>query len=108
MSSTHASLVRPSFLSQLFEHRHVCNLKAADKLPPQSSDSGFICWVDVVIARLGEAILWISGQGYFLRDVDCSRSFEELALDAYMNSPEQKEQLVRVASQLPGYFTDVQ
>ena len=94
--------VRLGFLSRLFEHRHVCNLMAADVFSPQNEPSVFISWVDIFIARLGEAILWIGGQGCVLQNVKCSRSAEELALDAFMNSPAQKEQLVRAASQLPG------
>lgn len=101
-SCIHHSLVRPSFLSRLFEYRHVCNLTAANTLS-QSEHSVFISWTDVAIARLGEAILWVGG-GCVLQNVKCSKSAEELALDAFMNSPAQKEKLVRVASQLPGYL----
>ena len=104
----HRISVQPSFLSRLFEHRHVCNLTAAKEMTLRGDDSGFICWVDVAIARLGEAVQWIGGQGCFLRDVNCSRSAEELALDTFMNSPVQKEQLVRVASQLPGHYQNAQ
>ncbi|KAF8587265.1 hypothetical protein K439DRAFT_833127 [Ramaria rubella] len=95
------SILRPSFLSRLLEYRQVFNSMTANAAPPHGTGSTLFCWADVVIARLGEAILSISGRGCFVRSVDHSESAEEAALDNFMSSQTQKSQSVRVASQLP-------
>ena len=94
-------LVRPSFISYLFEHRESSYSRSA-RAGGRAHGSIFISWVDVVLAKLGEAILLISGRGNYNFSRSYQLTVEEKAVRSFWNSRNQKEQAIRVASQLPG------
>ncbi|KAJ7630732.1 hypothetical protein FB45DRAFT_1151654 [Roridomyces roridus] len=54
-----AQLVDVAFLTALFEHRKIFNQIAAQSLAPGPS-SAVVCWVDVILFKLGDAVVPIA------------------------------------------------
>ncbi|KAI0051744.1 hypothetical protein FA95DRAFT_201272 [Auriscalpium vulgare] len=55
------SIVEPSSMSQLFDYRRAFHAIAARNLPPGPTSSVVVCWVDVVLTKLVEAIVVVAG-----------------------------------------------
>ncbi|KAF9240909.1 hypothetical protein BU15DRAFT_73766 [Melanogaster broomeanus] len=49
-----ASIFKPSFLHLLFQYRRLFHMLAVKDLSPGSAPPAVVCWVDVVLAKLGD------------------------------------------------------
>ncbi|KAK0465431.1 uncharacterized protein EV420DRAFT_959004 [Desarmillaria tabescens] len=92
----HLTLVlQPSFLRTLFSHRTVFHRFAVSSV--LRSTSTIVCWVDVLLAKLADAIVMVAGDGSQLSDIQHS---EEWHL-------QREEDNLRAASQLPSQWDSV-
>ncbi|KIJ21622.1 hypothetical protein PAXINDRAFT_95165 [Paxillus involutus ATCC 200175] len=55
-----ASIFKPSFLHLLFQYRRLFHIIAARDLRPGSAPPAIVCWVDVVLARLGDVSAFVA------------------------------------------------
>ena len=85
--------VKPSFLHLLFQYRRLFRVIAARDFPPGTAPSAVVCWVDLLLAKLGDVVAFIAAG----LDVDHpDRSLPE-SLRA-----QREEDNLRAAIQLPG------
>ncbi|PBL00741.1 hypothetical protein ARMGADRAFT_1160030 [Armillaria gallica] len=88
-------VLQPSFLHTLFAHRtvfhHIAVSSAVD------ATSTIVCWVDVLLAKLADAIIMVAGNGSQLSGVQHS---EEWHL-------QREDDNLRAASQLPSQWASV-
>ncbi|KAH0838421.1 hypothetical protein J3R83DRAFT_6728 [Lanmaoa asiatica] len=56
-----ASILRPSFLYLLFQYRRLFRVIATRDLKLGSAPLAIVCWVDVVLAKLGDVAAFIAG-----------------------------------------------
>ncbi|KAJ6627132.1 hypothetical protein B0H10DRAFT_1995578 [Mycena sp. CBHHK59/15] len=91
-------LVNLTFLSVLFEHRKIFHRIAAQSIAPESSPSGaVICWVDAILAKLGDATVLIA-----------TGSPLELTVPLFPGNTELRmEDNLRAASQMPSDWNSV-
>jgi hypothetical protein len=61
--------VHTSFLSTLFQYRHIFHRIASRAVVPGTAAPIIICWVDVFLVKLGEIILFVAG-GFCPEDAD--------------------------------------
>ena len=87
------NLVRPSFLHLLFQYRRVFRVIAARDFNLSSAPLATICWVDLVLAKLGDVAAFIAAG---LDGDHPDRSLPE-SLRA-----QREEDNLRAAIQLPG------
>lgn len=80
------------FLCVLFDYRRVFHGIAALALAPDSAASTVVCWVDVIFAKLSEAVVNLAG-GVFREDLE-SPSFQNLRA-------QREDSNLRAAAQLP-------
>lgn len=53
--------VRPSFLSTLFQYRQIFHRIASRAVVPGAAAPTIICWVDVLLVKLGDATTFVAG-----------------------------------------------
>lgn len=85
--------VRPSFLHLLFQYRRLFRVIATRDFKPNSAPLAIVCWVDVVLARLGDVAACIAAG----LDVDHPDQLLPESLKA-----RREEDNLRAAIQLPG------
>ncbi|KZT30372.1 hypothetical protein NEOLEDRAFT_1237648 [Neolentinus lepideus HHB14362 ss-1] len=90
--------VQEEFLSSLFDYKKVFYKLASQDCPREAAPSIVICWVDVILAKLGEAI--------------CILAAEAPIPDDYPAIPtslkkQQEDDSLRAAAQLPENWSDV-
>lgn len=91
----HALTVHSSFISLLFDYRRIFHRLAARDLM-HSAPAVVVCWVDVILAKLGDAIFVIAS-----RRPDSSLPVPEEP--SFVSLEKQKEgAALRAATQLPG------
>ena len=56
-SSVSVVAVQTLFMSLLFDYRNLFHSMAADALLPGTAASTIVCWVDVILASMGEAVV---------------------------------------------------
>ncbi|KAF8527930.1 hypothetical protein BU17DRAFT_81165 [Hysterangium stoloniferum] len=95
-------ILRSSFFTRLFELRLLSSFNKGIREGICTSERAYATApsIDILLVRISETILAVSGRGAVVQ----ARAPQEAALDDFLNCQSQKEQLVRVASQLPGYF----
>lgn len=82
--------MKHEFLDKLFKFRKIYYRLAAQALKPGQPSYGVTCWVDTILAKLGEAIVAVAGDSI---DQGCEDGpFETQRVNA----------LPHTASQLPG------
>ncbi|KAJ7706399.1 hypothetical protein B0H17DRAFT_1037040 [Mycena rosella] len=93
-----SELLSVSFLTVLFKHRKVFHKIAAHSLASEPGSSGaIVCWVDVILAKLGDASITVT-----------TGAFLDLATPLFPGSTESRsEDSLRAASQLPSDWPSV-
>ncbi|EMD41766.1 hypothetical protein CERSUDRAFT_90342 [Gelatoporia subvermispora B] len=91
------ALLDGSFMSLLFDYRRIFHIIAAKAMSPGSTSSLVVCWADVVLVKLSEAIVAIARGGDEL-----PREPEFITLRRH-----KEDDLLRAAIQLPEHWRDV-
>ncbi|KAG9314489.1 hypothetical protein JVU11DRAFT_5286 [Chiua virens] len=84
-----ASILRSSFLHLLFQYRRLFRVIATRDFKPNSTPLAVICWVDVVLAKLGDVVAFIAA------GLDSDQSLPESL------KGQREEDNLRAAIQLP-------
>ena len=88
------STVQMPFILLLFDYRKVFHSIAAQALLPGTAASAVVCWVDVILASLSEAVIKV-GCGRRLPHNDSQNSFSESL------KKQSEDNNLRAAAQLP-------
>lgn len=84
--------VQSSFISTLFQYRHIFHHIASQAVVPGTAAPVNICWVDVLLVKLSEAAVFVAG-GFCLSDT------ERLSLQSL--KAQREEDNLLAAAQLP-------
>lgn len=88
-------VLQPSFLRTLFAHRTVFHHIAVSSVVHPAST--IVCWVDVLLAKLSDAIVMAAGDGTQLSDIQHSEEW-------YL---QREDDNLRAASQLPSQWDSI-
>ncbi|TFK57310.1 hypothetical protein OE88DRAFT_118956 [Heliocybe sulcata] len=91
-------LVQEDFLMSLFDYRQLFYRIASQECPRDTAPSVIICWVDVILARLGEVVCVLAAEAPVLDD--------NSAISASLKKQYEDDSL-RAAAQLPEKWLDV-